>query len=562
MSNQFTIDTSGIVPTLQVANDSSLCTQHKKVFTHEHILYTSSELSMHFATGDRVKDVSLTGFTGHPKCKFCNQSFYSLDEFTQHNREKHERCHVCDQINSRRGISDAQPRYFINYEELWKHFSTDHYPCGAPECLEQKFIVFASEIDLKAHIMEVHMGHASKAELRDMGRVDVNFQYNAPLGQRRRRERVEGSIGDVDISTLPRDEQAYFRIQRAQREMASRQVGNIAVPPVRNRGTEFPPLGSSSGSASTIAPVRQVVESFPPLEPSPGAPPPARPPQAPPPSNLPPEVSARHASVLEKAAKLLNNDAEKLTQFKSQVSSFRHSETTATELIDRLWDIFNAKLDEFSKLITSTADLFDYDAKPKRSELLGAWNDWRIQVHCRFLMRIDNQMQEADSTASSGFLPQQAQRSRILALKSSAKGRPNTSTQSVWNRIEAVAASRPVPSTSTVTQRLGAINLNSVTRPAVPWPGNPAPSTSAPRPLNRGQSPATRNTSLEEFPSLPTVKRRDKVALDAGSRPPRPVASWGPETRPSNTATETTETIETTKGKGKKKGKTVLFHVG
>ena len=233
-------------------NYSSLCTQHKKVFTHEHILYTSRELTTHFATGDPIKDISLTGFTGHPKCKFCNQSFYSFDEFTQHNREKHERCHVCDRINSHRGLPDAKPRYFVNYDELWKHFQSEHFPCGAPECLEQKFVVFESEIDLKAHIMEVHMGRASKAELRDMRRVEVNFQYHAPpgLGGRRRREE-DRPTREVDISSLPRDEQAYFRIQQAQREMASRQIGNVSIPPVRPRGTvnNFPPLSPGAAPA-------------------------------------------------------------------------------------------------------------------------------------------------------------------------------------------------------------------------------------------------------------------------------------------------------------------------
>jgi hypothetical protein len=98
------------------------------------------------------------------------------------------------------------------------------------------------------------------------------------------------------------------------------------------------------------------------------------------PSSLPPQVAARHAAVFEKATHLLNNDKDKLAQFKSHVSAFRHSESSASDLIDRLWDIFDAKLEEFGKLITSTADLFDYDAKLKRSELLGAWNNWKIQV--------------------------------------------------------------------------------------------------------------------------------------------------------------------------------------
>jgi E3 ubiquitin-protein ligase ZNF598 len=347
------------------------------VFTHEHILYTSDELNTHFATGDPVKDISLTGFTGHPKCKFCKESFYSHEEYTQHMREKHERCHVCDRVNQHSGLPDVQPRYFINYEALERHFQTDHFPCGASECLEQKFVVFESAIDLKAHVVEVHMGRASKAELRDMRRVEVNFQYNTPNGGRRRRDEAR----EVDISTLPRDEQAYYRIQQAQRETAARQIGNITIPPVRTAmpGDSFPSLSTAAGvppAGPSTAP-RQRVESFPRLGDAHAPPLPTSQTIQ---STLPPEISSKHVAVLEKASRLLNNDADKLAQFKAQVSSYRHSESTATELIDTLWDIFNVKLDEFGKLINSTADLFDYDAKTKRTSLLGAWNDWKIQV--------------------------------------------------------------------------------------------------------------------------------------------------------------------------------------
>jgi len=68
---------------------------------------------------------------------------------------------------------------------------------------------------------------------------------------------------------------------------------------------------------------------------------------------------------------------------------------------------------------------------------------------------------------------------------------------------------------------------------------------------------------MEEFPSLPTVKTRERVVLNAAAGPARPVASWGADSRslPANDVS-VTQTTEGGKGKGKKKGKTVLFHVG
>lgn len=172
-------------------------------------------------------------------------------------------------------------------------------------------------------------------------------------------------------------------------------------------------------------------------------------------------------------------------------------------------------------------------------------------------------MQTADSTAVSGIVPQTSQRSRILALKSSAKGRQNANTQSVWNRIEAVAASRPMSSADVVTQRLGAMNLHPSTRPAVPWTGTGASTATAPRSttnvVRQPQQVPVRNP-MEEFPSLPAAKPRERIVLNAAAGPARPVAGWGlPAT---TTSAESAVGPEVTKGKGKKKGKTVLFHVG
>lgn len=119
-----------------------------------------------------------------------------------------------------------------------------------------------------------------------------------------------------------------------------------------------------------------------------------------------------------------------------------------------------------------------------------------------------------------------------------------------------MAASRPVASAS-VTQRLGAMNLHPSTRPAVPWTGT---STPAPRQIivPRPTQVPVRNM-LEDFPSLPTAKPRERIVLNAAAAPARPVAGWGASTASTTPSSELSEVI---KGKGKKKGKTVLFHVG
>jgi hypothetical protein len=89
------------------------------------------------------------------------------------------------------------------------------------------------------------------------------------------------------------------------------------------------------------------------------------------------EISAGLPDVTEKLNGLLH-DPYKISQFKVKASSFLRSESSATEFVDNLWDIFNIKLDEFGKVITAIADSFDDDASPKPEELLGAWHEWKI----------------------------------------------------------------------------------------------------------------------------------------------------------------------------------------
>ncbi|KAI8897057.1 hypothetical protein BC833DRAFT_527513 [Globomyces pollinis-pini] len=117
-----------------------LCIKYKKVFTHESIMFSSEELRKHNKVGDPDAD----GFIGHPECGFCHVRYYSHDELYDHCREAHEQCFLCMRV----GI---QNQYYTNYEALEEHFGTEHFRCLESKCLEQKFVVFATEIDLHGH---------------------------------------------------------------------------------------------------------------------------------------------------------------------------------------------------------------------------------------------------------------------------------------------------------------------------------------------------------------------------------------------------------------------------
>ncbi|KAJ3272607.1 hypothetical protein HK104_004429, partial [Borealophlyctis nickersoniae] len=140
-----------------------LCTKYKKLFTHEHNLYTPATLARHNREGD-PDDPS---FRGHPSCGFCRELFYGQDELFEHCRQHHEQCFLCQ----RNGIRN---QYYQNYAELENHFRNDHYLCRHPQCLEKKFVVFATDIDFKAHEMEEHRDPSAK---RRGEQIQLNFTY-------------------------------------------------------------------------------------------------------------------------------------------------------------------------------------------------------------------------------------------------------------------------------------------------------------------------------------------------------------------------------------------------
>lgn len=123
-----------------------ICCKHKKAFVDELPVFTHKQLVRHQTEGDD------NGFSGHPECKHCHTRFYSEDELNVHIRDRHERCHICDQTTPK--TAD----YYKNYESLYKHFKRDHFVCTVPQCVEKGFVVFADDLELAAHMVKEH-GH-------------------------------------------------------------------------------------------------------------------------------------------------------------------------------------------------------------------------------------------------------------------------------------------------------------------------------------------------------------------------------------------------------------------
>lgn len=295
-----------------------LCTRNKRVFTHEHELFQDRELERHMRHGDdRPGAVDQTGFKGHPLCGFCGERFYDDDKLFEHCRSKHERCFICDRRNSR------QPHYFLNYDALEKHFKKDHFLCLDRECLEKKFVVFESEMDLKAHQLSEHAGTLSKdvrrdARVVDLAGFDYRQSYQPERGGRRERGGGRGRGRDPNSEPLPassaqplrRDELAF------QRQLAIHSTQNVSN---RNFGSQLsgapgptPAAASRQAASSSSSSAQPPAPAFPETEETVDL------------ASLSPQERARvarHRGVIERAQTFLGNDATKMSRFREAVSS-------------------------------------------------------------------------------------------------------------------------------------------------------------------------------------------------------------------------------------------------
>ncbi|KAI8817933.1 uncharacterized protein EV422DRAFT_570086 [Fimicolochytrium jonesii] len=313
----------------------NLCTRHKKLFTHEHTLYTKATLDRHNKLGD-PDDPS---FKGHPTCGFCRNNFYGQDELFEHCREKHEQCFLCQ----RNGVRN---QYFQNYAELESHFRSDHFPCYAPECLEKKFVVFNSNIDLKGHELEEHSSGKAKAKGQA---IELNFTYTGSA------ERDFGRDHSKRSSAKRGGRQGNDRDGQREGEGSSRSGANNFGPgsaPDHQIGNGMQRLRPPPGFGSKLSepePPAQASSSSP--TPHPAASPRPQIPSMPTPSEAAAGLSGAanalsqptgfaigppatvEGEIMQKVQQLFLYSATKIAEFKSLATSYRQSLINADEFV-------------------------------------------------------------------------------------------------------------------------------------------------------------------------------------------------------------------------------------
>ncbi|KAF4127007.1 E3 ubiquitin-protein ligase ZNF598, partial [Geosmithia morbida] len=529
-----------------------LCTRNKRVFTHEHELFSNRELDRHMESGDdKPGAADQTGFKGHPKCGFCSKHFYDDDKLYEHCRMAHERCFLCDRRDSR------QPHYYRNYQALEDHFRNDHFLCRDEACLEKKFVVFESELDLQAHNLEDHSsknggGSGREARLVNMSGFEIRESFqpvrrggggggDARSGRGGRREGSgRGRDHNAEIApvstpqTLRRDEIAFQRqlaIHSAQsvsnRTFGGQLTASAATPApaaaTSSRGGNASRQNNASranqdtGGADLLASQTAVD-----------------------PSSMTPEERARlvrHGAVVERASNLVGNDQAKLNSFRGYISSYKKGGLTAPQLIDSFFTLFSdTTSSSLGTLVKEVADLFEDRAKA--DGLRSAWQDWRaINEDYPSLPGLSGMHGETSTStgwASAGAAnpaqpagaPSQRHSNRVLKLKDSTRlagpspspSAPSSSSNSNSNWVARASggssSSGRLPSSSAAFPSLPSSSSRTSTTPSA---SGPSWTQQQQQQQQQQQTHPKRPTGQDAFPSLPAAPKPTTTIFGYGN---------------------------------------------
>jgi len=142
-----------------------LCLKFRKCFIYEQAYMDPGQVAAHIAKGSKELQIDL-----HPACQFCNINYFNNDVLFEHLHHQHYTCFLCEKIG-------VQFQYYKNYPGLEKHFRKDHFMCAEPDCLERRFVAFATAVEFQMHDVEAHLQNrklSRGAEIKAR-QIDVSF---------------------------------------------------------------------------------------------------------------------------------------------------------------------------------------------------------------------------------------------------------------------------------------------------------------------------------------------------------------------------------------------------
>ncbi|KAI9190486.1 hypothetical protein H9P43_001920 [Blastocladiella emersonii ATCC 22665] len=548
-----------------------ICIGHKLLFAHEHTLYPADALRHHREHGDlaildRVVNPDDSVVKGHPACGFCQKRFYGNDELYAHCRERHEECFLCQ----RDGIRNV---YYRDYAGLEDHFDDEHWPCNHQECIEAKFVVFASEIDLKAHMSEVHGqvyhpgGGRQRAHANHARRIDTAFtvvpssssasssREASAAGNRRGKNRdpagsdrrgggrdagAAASSSSASASATAASQGEAAAAPKPKRERKKKGAANdadtaAAAPTPAEAAAAAAASSSSSASSASPPPAAAPVGPGPAGRAVPGAPP-ARMIRPPPgfgnltrapvtaSASAPATAAAesreaaedraiKSSPVLTQLYALLDQSRPKLREFQSMSSAYMSSAITAAEFVTALTALLadkpRAQLDSVLDAVIATCPNND-----KRHDLNVAVRDRRAPPAPRVLVIRNTSGGTSPRGSRSNIASAANPPSWSYILPQNRAVRANTAKNaaggsSVWNVPDVPAV--PVPVASAVAAAAKKNKGKAAVRPVSSGPWAAGSAAAAAAPAAAAARPASPMAAASS-PSPPPKQKRGAMA--------------------------------------------------
>ncbi|KAG1827422.1 uncharacterized protein BJ212DRAFT_1312222 [Suillus subaureus] len=438
-----------------------LCIRSKKVFSHEHALYLPNVLPLHLPSmlHRSHKQVTKEPIEGgvHPLCGFCKECFFSDDELYVHMRERHEECFICKR-------NEIRDQYFQNYEALEQHFNQGHFACSKPACQAQKFVVFGSAIDLKAHQVEVHGTEMTSRDKKNTQRVEAEFEFgDAGGGRRGRRDRDRDREHEPPPAAQPR------AVARRREAFGGHLTSSSPAP----NGAQTPQSSGPSPRTVAIPTARR--------------------------------GGLRHAAFISRLQSVAPNPITAVLATKAAVRGFRLNESTARDLISTIWNVLDRNLDDTAGIVNAIVDLFDEEEK--KSNLLSSWNGFKIEQRQQFPDLVPQEVGSGYAGIASG---------RVLNVKHATATRSSSqSSRQVWDRVAQAAGSS--------SSRVGSVPTPTP-RPPVSFPVLAGPSQPAFRQQQRNtpwaSGSGSSSTGSRAPTSIPTPVVQQRAAAKKGPPPP------------------------------------------
>ncbi|EGG08848.1 uncharacterized protein MELLADRAFT_77286 [Melampsora larici-populina 98AG31] len=386
-----------------------LCCTNKKVFAHEHTLFTRDGLVKHKnigsvgtgkgflatqAEGEGHSLVGDDGFKGHPKCEFCSTHFYGDDELYKHCREKHEQCFICA-----------------------AHFRTDHHICTHSGCLQDKFVVFETAFELQSHLVEKHGAEMGTKAIKDARKIETNFVYSTSREQHAQGS-FHGRAGPSDQENLQAMSISPVVIGTA----TNLSNANRIVPGLGNNSRD--PVGTSRRREKSKFKSTLTTDSVQDGQ-SPSG-------QVTGPEEVDHTLSSsadvverqKHAALMQKVKDAAGGSENKVVSFRSAVKTYLNNEMSVSGFLDVLSTIFEGRSEALGGIINGLLNLeMDQDRK---TELLKAWKD---------LQAIKTQFPSLDHAGSS-------------RAAQASYSNPNMRVATTWTRGDTSMSQFPLPGRS------------------------------------------------------------------------------------------------------------------